>query len=113
MSAMSAAEPRQNPQLIPLWTGTPPNPQPAGAPEERVEDGPVVWVRPVQTPAMEVWLPARGNATGQAVVVRPGGGYGGLAYDWEGTDIAAWLNSHGIAAIILRYRLPADGRNPF
>jgi acetyl esterase/lipase len=109
ISALLAAEPRQNPQVIPLWTGTPPNPQPAGAPEERVEDGPAVWLRHVRNPAIEVRLPARGNATGQAVVVCPGGGYGGLAYDWEGTDIAAWLNSRGIAAIILRYRLPADG----
>jgi acetyl esterase/lipase len=63
----------------------------------------------VSIPAIEVRLPARGNATGQAVVVCPGGGYGGLAYDWEGTDIAGWLNSRGIAAIVLKYRLPIDG----
>jgi acetyl esterase/lipase len=68
-----------------------------------------LWVRRVQNPTVEVRLPARGNATGQAVVVCPGGGYGGLAYDWEGTDIAGWLNSRGIAAIILSYRLPSDG----
>jgi acetyl esterase/lipase len=109
VSALLAAEPRQNPQVIPLWAGTPPNAQPAGAPEEWAKDGPSFWLRHVRNPAIEVRLPAPGNATGQAVVVCPGGGYGGLAYDWEGTDIAAWLNSHGIAAVILRYRLPADG----
>jgi acetyl esterase/lipase len=63
----------------------------------------------VSSPSIEVRLPSRGNATGQAVIVCPGGGYGGLAYDWEGTDIAGWLNSRGVAAIVLRYRLPADG----
>ena len=107
--ALFAAMPDSNPLTLPLWKGTPPNGQPAGQPEERVREDPILWVRHVQNPAVEVRLPARGNATGQAVVVCPGGGYGGLAYDWEGTDIAGWLNSRGIAAIILRYRLPIDG----
>lgn len=98
-----------NPFLLPLWDGTPPNPQPAGQPEERVQEGNIIWLRHVQTPAIEVRLPARGNATGQAVVVCPGGAYAGLAYDWEGTDFAGWLNSRGIAAVVLRYRLPVDG----
>jgi acetyl esterase/lipase len=98
-----------NPFVVPLWTGTPPNHQPAGQPEERVQEGSIVWLRHVQTPAVEIRLPARGNATGQAVVVCPGGAYMGLAYDWEGSDFAGWLNSRGIAAVVLRYRLPVDG----
>lgn len=106
---LSAARPDPNPLILRLWEGTPPNSQPAGQPEERVQEGTIVWVRHVQNPSIEVRLPSRGNATGQAVIVCPGGGYGALAYDWEGTDIAAWLNSRGIAAIILSYRLPADG----
>ncbi len=104
-----AAMPDPNPLTLPLWEGSPPNSQPAGQPEEHVQEGEVLWVRHVRTPAIEARLPARGNATGQAVIVCPGGGYGGLAYDWEGTDMAGWLNSRGIAAIILRYRLPVDG----
>lgn len=98
-----------NPLVLPLWNGTPPNAQPAGQAAERVREGGITWVRHVQNPSIEVRLPARGNATGQAVVVCPGGGYGGLAYDWEGSDFAGWLNSHGVAAIILSYRLPVDG----
>ncbi|HTL67645.1 MAG TPA: alpha/beta hydrolase [Lacunisphaera sp.] len=98
-----------NPLVLPLWEGTPPNAQPAGKPFERVQEGKIVWVRHVSNPSIEVRLPARGNATGQAVVVCPGGGYGGLAYDWEGSDFAGWLNSHGIAAVVLTYRLPVDG----
>jgi len=60
-----------------------------------------------QLRAIEVDNGLAGHGPGGGRV--PGGGYGGLAYDWEGTDIAAWLNSDGIAAVILRYRLPADG----
>src|SRR5450631_1897981 len=83
--ALFAAIPDSNPLSLPLWDGTPPNSQPAGHPEVRVQEGHILWVRHVQNPAVEVRLPSRGNATGQAVVVCPGGGYGGLAYDWEGT----------------------------
>lgn len=103
------ASPDPSPSFLPLWEGTPPNAQPAGGSEERVQEGHILWVRHVQNPGIEVRLPARGNATGQAVIVCPGGAYAGLAYDWEGTDFAGWLNSRGIAAIILRYRLPVDG----
>ena len=65
----------------------------------------------VQQPAIEVYLPSKQSATGQAIVVCPGGGYGILAYDWEGTDIAKWLNANGIAAIVLKYRLPNSKSN--
>lgn len=106
--ALFAAMPNTNLLVLPLWE-MPPNRQPAHESEERVQEGNILWVRHVESPAVEVRLPARRNATGQAVIVCPGGGYGGLAYDWEGTDIAGWLNSHGIAAIILSYRLPVDG----
>jgi acetyl esterase/lipase len=107
--AVFATTAAPNPVTYPLWEGTPPNSQPAGQPEERAQEGAILWVRHVSQPGIEVRLPARGNATGQAVIVCPGGGYGGLAYDWEGTDIAGWLNSRGVAAVVLRYRLPADG----
>ncbi|MEY4379409.1 MAG: hypothetical protein RLZ85_1290 [Verrucomicrobiota bacterium] len=44
---------------------------------------------------------------GAAVVICPGGGYGGLVTKGEGHGIATWLNAHGIAGIVLEYRLPA------
>jgi acetyl esterase/lipase len=47
------------------------------------------------------------NPGGAAIVICPGGGYGGLVTGAEGHDIATWLNSHGIAGIVLEYRLPA------
>lgn len=46
-----------------------------------------------------------------AVIVCPGGGYAGLAIDYEGVDVARWLNSHGIAAFVLEYRV-APNRHP-
>ncbi|MBL8892395.1 MAG: alpha/beta hydrolase [Planctomycetaceae bacterium] len=53
---------------------------------------------------MTVHLPS--NPSGSAIIICPGGGYGGLVTDAEGHRIAAWLNTHGIAGIVLEYRLP-------
>ena len=62
----------------------------------------------VSRPKLVVYLPPAGKATGAAVVVCPGGGYQHLAYTHEGTDVAKMLNEMGIAAFVLRYRLPND-----
>lgn len=93
-----------------MWDGTPPNHQ-ASDLVERSTVGNFLTISRVQTPTIEVRLPAKGNATGQAVVICPGGGYGILAYDWEGTDFAGLFNAHGIAAIVVKYRLPEDASN--
>ncbi len=47
------------------------------------------------------------QSNGTAIVICPGGGYGGLAIEPEGHGIAAWLNRHGITGVVLQYRLPA------
>ena len=60
----------------------------------------------VTNPAIEVFLPDQATKNGSAVIVCPGGGYGILAYDLEGTEIAAWLNKLGITAFVLQYRIP-------
>lgn len=62
----------------------------------------------VQEPTIEVYLPAKSNANGQAMLIFPGGGYQILAYDWEGTDIAKFLNGKGIAGIVVKYRMPSS-----
>lgn len=62
----------------------------------------------VTDPSLTVFLPPAEKATGTAVLICPGGGYGVLAFDHEGFAIARWLNSNGIAGIILKYRLPSD-----
>lgn len=94
-----------------LWpSGNIPNYKKTNEVEKRDSSG-IVRISLVQQPMIDVYLPSKQNATGQALVVCPGGGYGILAYDWEGTDIAKWLNANGIAAIVLKYRLPNSKSN--
>jgi len=56
-------------------------------------------------PSVYVFLPAKGKATGAAMVVAPGGGHRQLVIEKEGWEFADWLNDHGIAAFVLKYRL--------
>jgi acetyl esterase/lipase len=96
---------------LPLWrSGKVPNYQKTNE-TEKADSTDIVRISKVQNPEIAVFLPSKKIATGQAVVVCPGGGYGILAYNWEGTDIAKWLNSKGIAAIVLKYRLPNSKSN--
>ena len=67
----------------------------------------IVRISHVQIPDISIFLPSKKNAGGEAVIICPGGGYGRLAYDWEGDDVAKYWNSKGIAAIVLKYRLPS------
>jgi acetyl esterase/lipase len=55
-------------------------------------------------PSLTIYLPEKDKATGAAIVICPGGGYGHLAMDHEGHQIAQWLNSFGVAGFILQYR---------
>jgi len=55
-------------------------------------------------PTVDIYLAPKDNACGTAVVVLPGGGYGGLAMDHEGKQIAEFFNRHGVAAFVTRYR---------
>ena len=55
-------------------------------------------------------LRSKGKANGTGIVIAPGGGYQHLAIDKEGHDVARWLNTLGIGAIVLKYRLPGSMR---
>jgi len=68
-------------------------------------------VGPVSQPTMTVYSPA-GKNTGAAVVVFPGGGYEILAIDLEGTEVCDWLTSKGITCVLLKYRVPGEGKRP-
>ncbi|WP_207495927.1 alpha/beta hydrolase [Aridibaculum aurantiacum] len=97
--------------IIPLWpAGNVPNYQQVNEVEKR-DTGSTIHIRNVQEPDIAVFLPAKRNANGMAVVVCPGGGYSNLSYDWEGLDVAKWLNSKGFAAVVLKYRLPNSKSN--
>jgi acetyl esterase/lipase len=60
-------------------------------------------------PTLTISLPPAERATGAAIVVCPGGGYRGLAMSYEGVDVGQWLNEHGIAAFVLKYRHKGSG----
>ena len=94
--------------IIPLWPKDKiPNYIASDEKEEHVRED-ILRISKVQDPTIEVYLPSKKNANGQAVVIFPGGGYRILAYDWEGIDIAKFLNSKGIAGIVVKYRLPSS-----
>ena len=64
-------------------------------------------------PTLTISLPPADQATGAAVVICPGGGYGHLAMGHEGIDIGQWFNSFGVAAFVLKYRHHGSGyRHP-
>jgi len=63
-------------------------------------------------PALRIYLPPDARKIDTGVVVCPGGGYGTLALDHEGRQIAEWLNLHGIGAFVLRYRLGPRYHHP-
>jgi acetyl esterase/lipase len=63
-------------------------------------------------PTVDVHLPEPGKATGSAVVVLPGGGYGGISMDFEAVHVTRFLNDNGIAAFVVRYRHAPRFRHP-
>lgn len=92
-------------KTLELWPEGVPNSQPS-LEKEIDEQTDALRISKVQEPTIEVYLPVKKTNTGRAVLICPGGGYSHLAYDWEGTQIAKWLNTKGIAGIVLKYRLP-------
>ncbi|MEO6238118.1 MAG: alpha/beta hydrolase [Vicinamibacterales bacterium] len=89
--------PIQDAQVIPLWPG--------GAPGALGSDA-------ADIPAITVYLPRTMTPNTPAVVVCPGGGYGALAANHEGRQVASYLNSLGVAAFVLRYRLGPRYHHP-
>lgn len=71
------------------------------------QDGTILRTSHVSKPTITVYRPARPvAAAAPAVVICPGGGYGILAWDLEGTEVAAWLNRLGAVGVVLKYRVP-------
>jgi acetyl esterase/lipase len=98
-------------QEMPLYGTDPiPNSRPVADAEKVDSSGhPIRYsLSKVSHPTLTVWLPPAGKQTGTAVIICPGGGYVHLAMTHEGTEVAAWLNSLGISAFVLKYRLPSD-----
>lgn len=104
--------------VLPVWPGNPPDDTRTLAGAERDTSGPngrmvagkpVIRLGDVAKPELHVFLPPPEKRTGAAVVICPGGGYNILAWDLEGTEVAEWLNSIGVAGVVLKYRVPSGG----
>ncbi|MEM6572351.1 MAG: alpha/beta hydrolase [Planctomycetota bacterium] len=107
--AASALVAPQEPPRIPLWPNGAPD-EPAGIterarPAATGADG-IVRIRYVDAPTVTVYRAPAETANGCCVVVAPGGGYNILAWNHEGTEVAAWLGSIGVTAVLLEYRVP-------
>jgi acetyl esterase/lipase len=77
-------------------------------PTDRLVNGvPIVRLGNVTQPTITVYRPDPAKDTGAAVIVAPGGGYNILAWELEGTEICAWLNSIGVTSVLLKYRVPS------
>ncbi len=90
-------------KVLKVWPGGAPNHNGMDQPEEKY-DG--VRVRNVSEAEIYIFLPENKSNTGAALVICPGGGYQIEAMDHEGFDMAKWLQSKGVAGIVLKYRLP-------
>lgn len=91
----------QKPIELPLWpNGTPNNNELTNSGQNHNNE----WVSDVTTPTLTVYPAPHPN--GMAIIMCPGGGYGGLAMKHEGHDMAPWFNTQGITYAVLKYRMP-------
>jgi acetyl esterase/lipase len=97
-------------ESLPLYKTTIPNSTGYKMQEVIVErkGNEVSWLIKSSVPTITIFMPAPAEFKGTAVLIFPGGGYGGLSMKAEGTDIAKELVRNGIAAFIVKYRLPSD-----
>ncbi len=88
-----------------LWPGDAPaaKPQPAGSETNKGGN-----FSDIEIPQYQIYLPDAAKATGAALLIFPGGGYGGLAASHEGRDYANWLTARGIAGIVVKYRVSGN-----
>lgn len=89
-----------------LWPGEAPGARQPPAGTETTADG--GRLGNIEVPQYQVYLPEKEKATGAAVIIFPGGGYGILASDHEGRQYAEWLNTRGIAGIVVKYRVSGN-----
>ncbi len=105
---------------IALWPGTPPGKIAAKGEEKdttdekggKVAGKSVIRLGNVSSPTLTIYKPAGDKSSGTAVLVCPGGGYHILAMDLEGTEVCEWLNTLGVTAGLLKYRVPKSEGEP-
>lgn len=103
-------------EVIPLWPDQiPGEPLDVGPevditkPTDRLIAGrKIIKLKNVASPEAHVYLAPEEKRNGSAVIICPGGGFNILAWDLEGLEVAEWLNSIGVSAIVLKYRVPTS-----
>jgi acetyl esterase/lipase len=119
LAQQPAWQPAPGHVTLPLWPGVAPG-SPANAPAEvdkttakdsLIAGKPVIRLGNVSKPTLTLYAP-KGQNTGAAVVVFPGGGYQILAIDLEGTEVCDWLNGIGVNCVLVKYRVPNSGPYP-
>jgi acetyl esterase/lipase len=110
LASVATSEPTTTPIVVPLWPNLPPATSPD---EDHFEshadiDGKTILKAAynVTHPDIEIYFPPSETNTGAAMIAVPGGGFTKLDIDKEGFQVARWANDHGIACIVLKYRLP-------
>ena len=110
-------QPANGLQQIPIWPGKAPSSRNVGKEITQIVNVPLVagkqWIAMghVSKPTITVY-PPKGENTGAAVVIFPGGGYQILAMDLEGTEVCDWLTARGVTCVLLKYRVPGEGMKP-
>jgi len=97
-------------EVIPLWKNGAPGFENRKDIPEQAKD---YWVRSINNPSVTAFLPSKEKANGCAVIVAPGGGFRELVYNAEGKQAAEFFNSIGVAAFVLKYRLPGEEDSPY
>ena len=92
--------------IMPLYADGIPNSKPHANEEKSEINNGILIVSKVSVPTLSIFLPPKEKATGTAVIICPGGGYSILAAGHEGADVAKKFNEMGIAAFVLKYRIP-------
>ena len=99
-----------------LWTGVAPGSE--GKTAKEIDEPPAadhgyLRVTGIHKPSLTVYLPPADKATGAAMIIAPGGGHRFLNFDQEGTYVAEYLNSIGVAGFVLKYRLAHEPESTY
>jgi acetyl esterase/lipase len=105
-ATLSAAE---TSQVIPLWPGGAPGFETRRNEPEQGEGS----IHNIHNPTLTVFLPPKEKANGTAALIFPGGGFRTVVFNSEGVEPARYLNNLGVAAFVLKYRLPRETNSPY
>jgi acetyl esterase/lipase len=106
--ALTIATQTSAPEVIHLWANGVPGFESRKDEPEQAKDW---WVKNIHNPSLTVFKPERPN--GCAIIIAPGGGHNQLVFDAEGRDAATFLNTLGVTAFVLKYRLAREENSPY